>query len=276
MADNFNPSKKISTDFNSGIKYVNNVDSPSATDFNNVIESQLYTQEFAEKLADAPDVSQANNVGTPSVEIINNGAYKKFKFINLKGQAGANGSNGADGATGSKGVSMHYAGTYNENTSYVNNETQIDIVFYNGSTYCPLRNSVSNVVPTNSTYWGQIAVKGADGQGAGNVYTTNSNIVNTTKQYALKPVNPIPTTPEGTLQCQLVEVEAGSDANKLDKDFIGFTSKTTLLDSDLVAIQDSADINTPKANKKTTIKDIKDKINNDTFHLDGTTLTINI
>lgn len=259
----FNPSKKLSTDFNSGNKYVNNVDSPSATDFNNVIESQLYTQEFAERLTDTPDVSQANNVGTPSVEIIDNGAYKKFKFINLKGQTGADGHNGADGATGSKGVSMHYAGTYSDTQTYYNNDTQIDIVFYQGSTYCPLSDSVSNKVPTNTTYWGEIAVKGADGNGAGNLYSRNVNTVLTTKEYVLKPVSPIPSATDGTLQCELVEVDIGSGNTKLDKDFNNFSNKSTLVDSDLIAIQDSADTNTPKANKKATMSNIKAYVKKD-------------
>lgn len=90
---NFTPTKKQVSDFNNGIKYVNKVDTPSADDFNNVIESQLYSQNFAESIADTPDTSEASQVGVPSVTLINNikngVAYKKFKFANMKGDSGA-------------------------------------------------------------------------------------------------------------------------------------------------------------------------------------------
>lgn len=90
---NFTPTKKQVSDFNNGIKYVNKVDTPSADDFNNVIESQLYSQNFAESIADTPDTSEASQVGVPSVTLINNikngVVYKKFKFANMKGDSGA-------------------------------------------------------------------------------------------------------------------------------------------------------------------------------------------
>lgn len=89
---NFTPTKKQVSDFNNGIKYVNKVDTPSADDFNNVIESQLYSQNFAESIADTPDTSEASQVGVPSVTLINNikngVVYKKFKFANMKGDPG--------------------------------------------------------------------------------------------------------------------------------------------------------------------------------------------
>lgn len=79
----FTPSQKQLTDFNNGNKFVNHVDSPSADDFNNVIESQLYTQGLAKN---TPDTSEANNVGTPSVIIvIAPDGTAKLKFSNLKG-----------------------------------------------------------------------------------------------------------------------------------------------------------------------------------------------
>lgn len=91
----FTPSQKQLTDFNNGNKFVNHVDSPSADDFNNVIESQLYTQGLAKN---TPDTSEANNVGTPSVTVTTSSdGSARFKFSNLKGVGISNiTSNGTD------------------------------------------------------------------------------------------------------------------------------------------------------------------------------------
>ena len=69
----------------------------SREQLNAMVNSGLYAQDFAEHLADTPDTSDANNVGTPTVELINNGAYKKFKFSNLKGDKGDKGDKGESG-----------------------------------------------------------------------------------------------------------------------------------------------------------------------------------
>lgn len=69
----------------------------SREQLNAMVNAGLYAQDFAEHLADTPDVSQANNVGTPSVEFIDNGKYKKLKFSNLKGDKGDKGEKGDKG-----------------------------------------------------------------------------------------------------------------------------------------------------------------------------------
>lgn len=98
----FTPSAKTASDFNNGNEYVNHVDSPSAEDFNNVIESQLYTQGLA---TNQPDTSEAGNVGTPSVEIITaSDGSARMKFKNLKG---ATGTTGQTGPTGNDGTSIY-------------------------------------------------------------------------------------------------------------------------------------------------------------------------
>ena len=55
-------------------------------------------QDFVNHLVDTPDTTEADNVGTPSVEFINNVingvTYKKFKFSNLKGAQGVKGDTG--------------------------------------------------------------------------------------------------------------------------------------------------------------------------------------
>lgn len=64
-------------------------------------------QDFVNHLVDTPDTTEADNVGTPSVEFVNNVlngvTYKKFKFSNLKGAQGVKGDTGAQGIQGEKG-----------------------------------------------------------------------------------------------------------------------------------------------------------------------------
>ena len=50
----------------------------SREQLNAMVNSGLYAQDFAEHLADTPDTSSANNVGIPTVEIINNGDVIKI------------------------------------------------------------------------------------------------------------------------------------------------------------------------------------------------------
>lgn len=84
----FIPSKKTIDDFNAGNKYVNYQSSPNADDFNNIIESQLYTQ----GLANSPDTSGVNNVGVPSVSVRERAdGTAQFVFKNLKGEKGDSG-----------------------------------------------------------------------------------------------------------------------------------------------------------------------------------------
>ena len=74
-------------------------DDVSLEQLNAMVESGLYSQNFAEHIADTPDVSDANNVGIPQVVFVDNivdgKTYKKLKFINLKGERGATGDTGA-------------------------------------------------------------------------------------------------------------------------------------------------------------------------------------
>lgn len=87
---------------NSGNEYTMN-DRVSVQQLNAIINSGLYSQDFVENLSATPDVSDANNVGNPSVELIDNVIngipYKKFKFNNLKGERGEKGEKGDAGVT---------------------------------------------------------------------------------------------------------------------------------------------------------------------------------
>lgn len=84
-----------SSEFNQGNKYVANDGVQPAT-INNAVENSLYDYAFLQALTEAPDVSEANSTGTPSVSLIDNpgtaqgiSGAKKFKFSHLKGATGA-------------------------------------------------------------------------------------------------------------------------------------------------------------------------------------------
>lgn len=99
--------KKVNPDnINSGNEYEKG-DRVSVQALNSMVESGLYSQEFAEALTDAPDVSEAGNVGTPTVSFVDNVKdgviYKKFKFANIKGIQGEKGEQGIQGEKGEKG-----------------------------------------------------------------------------------------------------------------------------------------------------------------------------
>lgn len=85
----FTPAKKLASDFNGGQEYEQN-DGVSPSDWNNLIESALYTQEQADSVVslatNQPDTSLADNVGTPTVTIEDTDDGKQFKFANLKGE----------------------------------------------------------------------------------------------------------------------------------------------------------------------------------------------
>jgi hypothetical protein len=78
----------------------------SAEALNGIVNSGLYSQDFVEHLADTPDVSEAGNVGTPTVTLVDNPnattdkPYKRFKFANLKGAKGDKGDKGDRGDSG--------------------------------------------------------------------------------------------------------------------------------------------------------------------------------
>ena len=88
----FEKKKHAQDEFNNGNKYVANDGVQPAT-INNLVENSLYTEAFAESLASTPDTTNVAQVGTPSVELVDNPSAgitgaKKFKFSNLKGEKG--------------------------------------------------------------------------------------------------------------------------------------------------------------------------------------------
>ena len=90
--------KKVNSgNINNGKEYEKD-DNVVREQLNAMVNTGLYSQDFAEKLVTNIDTSEVGNVGTPSVSLITgDGAttdkpYKKFKFSNLKGATGATGN----------------------------------------------------------------------------------------------------------------------------------------------------------------------------------------
>lgn len=64
---------------------------------NAIVNNSFYSIDFAEALTDAPDTSEVDNEGTPTVSFVDNVktpisggepiTYKKFKFSNLRGKS---------------------------------------------------------------------------------------------------------------------------------------------------------------------------------------------
>ena len=90
--------KKVNSgNINNGKEYEKD-DNVVREQLNAMVNTGLYSQDFAEKLVTNIDTSDVGNVGTPSVSLFTgDGAttdkpYKKFKFSNLKGATGATGN----------------------------------------------------------------------------------------------------------------------------------------------------------------------------------------
>lgn len=100
----WNKEKVNPSNVNSGAQYEDG-DVVRASDINAAENNAFYAVDFAEAMADAPDTSDINVIGTPSVTLIDNvkdgKTYKKFKFSNMKGSDGdiVQASSNADSTT---------------------------------------------------------------------------------------------------------------------------------------------------------------------------------
>lgn len=114
----------------------------SREQLNAMVNSGLYAQDFAEHLADTPDTSGANNVGTPTVEVVDNvvngKVYKKFKFSNLKGEQGIQGIQGVQGEKGDKGDKGD-RGANGVSANHYWNGTTLTVVSASGSSSADLQ-----------------------------------------------------------------------------------------------------------------------------------------
>jgi len=92
------PKKVTLSEINDGNEFVQG-DGITSSAVNAPLEASAYSQIFAEGVSQAPDVSDAGNVGTPSVSFVDGSTVdgvvtKKLKFSNLKGATGATGPTG--------------------------------------------------------------------------------------------------------------------------------------------------------------------------------------
>lgn len=107
MANKLEIKKHELSEFNNctGNKYVDN-DGIQPDTINFVIENSAWAQKFAEVLGTNLDSSEANNVGTATVtlvdKVIDGVSYKIFKFSNLKGNKGDKGDTGDKGEKGTE------------------------------------------------------------------------------------------------------------------------------------------------------------------------------
>ena len=69
----------------------------AVNELNATVNNSFYAVDFVEAMADAPDISEIANTGTPSVSFVNNGKFKRFKFSNLRGEKGEKGDRGETG-----------------------------------------------------------------------------------------------------------------------------------------------------------------------------------
>jgi hypothetical protein len=80
----------------------------AVNELNATVNNSFYAVAFVEAMADAPDVSEIDGTGTPSVSLVSNGKFKKFKFSNLRGKQGIQGIQGEKGEKGDAGVRFEY------------------------------------------------------------------------------------------------------------------------------------------------------------------------
>lgn len=83
--------KVDATEINGGKEFTTD-DVLAVNELNAMVNNSFYGVNFVEAMADSPDISEIAGTGTPSVSLVDNGAFKKFKFANLKGADGVNGS----------------------------------------------------------------------------------------------------------------------------------------------------------------------------------------
>lgn len=73
----------------------------AVNELNATVNNSFYAVDFVEAMADAPDVSEIDGTGTPSVSLVSNikngKVFKKFKFSNLRGEKGDKGDKGETG-----------------------------------------------------------------------------------------------------------------------------------------------------------------------------------
>lgn len=78
------------------------------------------------------------------------------------------------GIQGIQGVSLRNRGEYSETATYVNNDTYIDLVHYQGNVYAPNVEEVVGQLPTNISYFDLFVSRGERGNGITNIQKTKT------------------------------------------------------------------------------------------------------
>ena len=92
--------KKVDPSLINGGKEFTSDDDLAVNELNAMVNNSFYGVDFVEAMADAPDISEIAGDGTPSVSLVPNGEFMKFKFSNLKGERGEQGIQGEKGDKG--------------------------------------------------------------------------------------------------------------------------------------------------------------------------------
>lgn len=83
--------KVVATEINGGKEFTTD-DVLTVAELNAMVNNAFYSVDFAEAMADAPDISEIDGEGVPNVSLIDNvkddRVLKKLKFSNLRGQVG--------------------------------------------------------------------------------------------------------------------------------------------------------------------------------------------
>lgn len=171
---NWEKKKHSPSEINNGNKFENN-DGCRAEDFNASIENSLYAVEVVDTVSAKAETVSSSSSAKVSVETQSDGK-KILKFEIPQGE---------QGVRGAKGKSIEFHPSYDNSKTYYNNDDKFDVVYYNGISYVPKGQSVSNVEPSNSEYWNIMVNKGADGIG-GNVTVSNPSSVDIGKNYIVR------------------------------------------------------------------------------------------
>lgn len=98
MAD-WSKNRADSSSINGGKEFTTD-DNLTVSELNAMVNNSFYAVDFVEAMADTPDVSEIDGTGSPSVSLVDNGKFKKFKFSNLRGKQGERGIQGEKGEKG--------------------------------------------------------------------------------------------------------------------------------------------------------------------------------
>ena len=98
--------KKVDPSLINGGKEFTSDDDLAVNELNAMVNNSFYGVDFVEAMADAPDISEIAGDGTPSVSLVPNGEFMKFKFSNLKGEKGEQGIQGIKGDKGDTGETI--------------------------------------------------------------------------------------------------------------------------------------------------------------------------